>query len=154
MLPLIQKEMLKHGWATEQEILDYYALSQMTPGIIAVNVSTFVGYKLKGWFGALFSMLGIVTPSLIIITTLVLLLNGVWTKPIVKEAVESVQLMIPALILPIVVRMVRNRATNWEGIVLMLIALILVFCHLSPIFILCVCGCLSCGFFLLTRQNK
>ena len=153
MLPLIQKEMLQYGWVTEQEILDYYALSQMTPGIIAVNISTFVGYKLKGWLGALCAMLGIVLPSLIIITSLVLLLQDIWTNPVMKEVVASVQLMVPALIFPIVAHMVRQRATRRHEVLLMALALVLVFCQFSPISILCICGCVSGICFLLKRKK-
>ena len=153
MLPLIQKEMIRHKWATDQEILDYYALSQMTPGIIAVNVSTFIGYKLKGWLGAICAMLGVVMPSLIIITTLVLLIQNVWQMPITKKVFESIQLMVPALIVPIVVRMVYQRATNFKGILLMLLALILVFLNFSPILILLICGSVS-GFLFVLKGQK
>jgi len=153
MLPLIQKEMLRHKWATEQEILDYYALSQITPGIIAVNVSTFVGYKIKRWRGAICAMLGIVAPSLIIITAMVYILNNVWDHPLVKGAFESVQLMVPALILPIIVRMVRQRATNIWGIFLMLLAFVLVCFNLSPILILAICG-LTSGLCFLIKGGR
>ena len=153
MLPLIQKEMIRHKWAMDQEILDYYALSQMTPGIIAVNVSTFIGYKLKGWLGAICAMLGVVMPSLIIITTLVLLIQNVWQMPITKKVFESIQLMVPALIVPIVVRMVYQRATNFKGILLMLLALILVFLNFSPILILLICGSVS-GFLFVLKGQK
>lgn len=153
MLPLLQKEIIGHKWATEKEILDYYALSQMTPGIIAVNMSTFIGYKLKGWLGAICAMVGVVMPSLIIITTLVLLLDGIWTEPAVKKVFESVQLMIPALILPIIIRMVRQRATTPKGMFLMLLALGLVFLNCSPIIILCVCGTVSELLFLFKREK-
>lgn len=153
MLPLLQKEMIDHKWATEQEILDYYALSQMTPGIIAVNVSTFIGYKLKGWLGAVCAMIGVVMPSLLIITTLFLLLKDVWTDPAVKKVFESIQLMIPALILPMIARMVRQRATTKKGIFLMLVALMLVFLGFSPILILWTCGMLSVLLFLLKRRK-
>ena len=67
MLPLIQKEVIdKHHWASEEEILDYYAIGQCTPGIIAVNTATFVGYYQKGLSGAIASTLGVVSPSFII----------------------------------------------------------------------------------------
>ena len=69
MLPMLQKEVVeKRHWATEEEIMDYYALGQCTPGIIAINVATFIGYKNRGVLGAIFSTAGMVFPSLIIIT--------------------------------------------------------------------------------------
>lgn len=69
MLPMIQKEIVEEKkWATEEEVLDYYAVGQCTPGIIAVNTATFIGYKVQGIIGAIVATLGVVFPSLIIIT--------------------------------------------------------------------------------------
>ena len=60
----------KVGKKWEEELMDYYAIGQCTPGIIAVNTATFIGYKRKGIWGGIIATLGIVTPSLIIITTI------------------------------------------------------------------------------------
>ena len=69
MLPIIQREIVeKRKWATEEEVMDYYAIGQCTPGIIAVNTSTFIGYKRAGVLGGIFATLGFVAPSLVIIT--------------------------------------------------------------------------------------
>ena len=71
MLPILQREVVdNHHWATEEELMDYYALGQVTPGMIAVNVATFIGLKLKGFWGGIFATLGVITPSMIIITTI------------------------------------------------------------------------------------
>ena len=71
MLPMLQKEVVENRkWATEQELLDYYAVGQATPGIIAVNTATFVGYKEKGVIGAMFATFGVVFPSLVIIMSI------------------------------------------------------------------------------------
>lgn len=153
MLPLIQREMKQHKWATEKEILDYYALSQITPGIIAVNVSTFIGYELKGWLGAVCTMIGVVMPSLIIITLLALGLNKIWDYPIIQSAFSSIQLMVPALILPIVVRMVRQRAKSILGVILMIISLALALLDYSPVLILLICGLISLICFYLRRHK-
>ena len=105
MLPLLQKEVVKKGWTTEEELLDYYAIGQVTPGIIAINVSTFVGFKVKGFLGACTTMFGMVLPSFLIITTLALGLSKVWSDPIVVHAFKGIGLVIPALILPVVWKM-------------------------------------------------
>ena len=69
MLPILERELvLKRGWVTKEEIIDYYALGQCTPGVIAVNTSTFVGNKLAGNFGGIIATLGFITPSIVIIT--------------------------------------------------------------------------------------
>ena len=71
MLPILQREVVeKKGWATEEELVDYFAIGQCTPGIIAVNTATFIGQKNKGVLGGIISTLGLVFPSLIIISLL------------------------------------------------------------------------------------
>ena len=68
MLPMLKKEVIeKKGWTNEEELLDIYAIGQCTPGIIAVNTSTYIGYEQAGIIGAVCCTLGMVTPSLIII---------------------------------------------------------------------------------------
>ena len=69
MLPMLQREVVeKHGWATEEELLNYFAIGQCTPGIIAVNTATFVGYRRRGVPGGIAATVGVVAPSLVIIT--------------------------------------------------------------------------------------
>ncbi|MBO7689824.1 MAG: chromate transporter, partial [Clostridia bacterium] len=69
MLPMLQKECVeKHGWTDDEELLDVFALAQCTPGIIAVNTATFLGKKQAGFLGAVFATLGVITPSLVIIS--------------------------------------------------------------------------------------
>jgi len=68
MLPMLQKEVVNgRHWATDEELMDYYAIGQCTPGIIAVNTATFVGYKNRGIPGAIAATLGVIAPSLVII---------------------------------------------------------------------------------------
>ena len=77
MLPLLQKEIVEaRAWASEEELLDYYAIGQTTPGIIAVNTATFVGEKQAGIRGALVAVLGLIAPSILVIS----LLSGVLEK--------------------------------------------------------------------------
>ena len=69
MLPILQREVVENRhWATEDELMDYYAIGQCTPGVIAVNTSTFIGYKTHGILGGIAATAGMITPSLIIIT--------------------------------------------------------------------------------------
>ena len=69
MLPMLQREVVKnHQWATEEELMDYYAVGQCTPGVIAVNTATFVGNKLFSTLGGIVATLGVIFPSLVIIT--------------------------------------------------------------------------------------
>lgn len=71
MLPILQREVVDgKGWATEEELMDYYAIGQCTPGIIAVNTATFIGQKYKSYPGAIAATLGVVFPSVVIISLL------------------------------------------------------------------------------------
>ena len=86
MLPMLRHELEeKKGWVTEDEMLDYYAVGQCTPGIIAVNVATFVGFKRKGVLGAIFSTLGMVSPSVVIISILATFLDAFMSNQIVAH---------------------------------------------------------------------
>ena len=77
MLPIIQKEVVeKRKWATEQEVADYYAIGQCTPGVIAVNTATFIGYKNKGILGGIVATLGVVFPSIIIISIIAMFISN------------------------------------------------------------------------------
>ena len=61
MLPILQREVVEHkGWATEEELMDYFAIGQCTPGVIAVNTATFIGQKHRGWLGGIVATLGVV----------------------------------------------------------------------------------------------
>ena len=99
MLPIIQREIVeKHGWATEQEVADYYAIGQCTPGIIAVNLSTFVGSKRKGIAGGILATLGFVTPSIIIIAVIAAFIQNFSELEIVKDAFAGIRVCVAVLI--------------------------------------------------------
>ncbi|MBQ7866215.1 MAG: chromate transporter [Clostridia bacterium] len=77
MLPMLEREIVtKHSWATNEELLNYFAIGQCTPGIIAVNTATFVGYKVKGVIGGIVATLGVVAPSMVIITIIAMVLEN------------------------------------------------------------------------------
>ena len=87
MLPILQREIVeKRGWATEEEVMDYYAVGQCAPGIIAVNVATFIGQKLRGISGGIVATLGIVFPSVVIISILAGLIQNFAHIPVVINA--------------------------------------------------------------------
>ena len=77
MLPMLQKEVVEaRHWATEEELVDYFAIGQCTPGIIAVNTATFIGYKLRGVIGGIVATLGVIAPSMVIITIIAAFIKG------------------------------------------------------------------------------
>ena len=88
MLPILQREVAENKkWTTEEELMDYYAIGQCTPGVIAVNVATFIGYKIAGIIGGIIATLGVITPSVIIITLIAAFLTNFADLPNVRVCV-------------------------------------------------------------------
>lgn len=113
MLPILERELTeKRDWATEDELLDYYAIGQSTPGIIAVNTATFVGYKNGGVLGGLAATLGMVTPALIIITLIASLLGRFNEIPLVRKALEGVNIAVAVLLLSSLRKFARKTVTG------------------------------------------
>ena len=99
MLPMFKKELSeKKGWCSEEDILDYYAVAQCTPGVIAVNTASFVGMKKKGFFGALFATLGVVFPSVVIITAIAAFLGAFADNAYVAHALSGIRIAVCALV--------------------------------------------------------
>lgn len=99
MLPMIQREVVeKRGWATEEEILNYYAIGQCTPGVIAVNTATFIGDSRKGVLGGFLATLGVVMPSLIIISVIAALLNNFAEIEAVQHALAGIRVAVVVLV--------------------------------------------------------
>lgn len=99
MLPLIKAEIVeKRNWCTEDEILNYFAIGQCTPGIIAINTATFIGYKTAGIIGGVLATIGIILPSLVIILIIANILTTAMTIPEVKSAFEGIRIAVSALI--------------------------------------------------------
>lgn len=142
MLPMLQKEVVeKYHWATEDEIMDYYAIGQCTPGIIAVNTATFIGYKTCGIPGAIFATLGMITPSIIIITIIAACLKNFADLPIVKHAFNGIRACVCVLILNAVTKLAQKSLVDKVciGICIVVLALSL-FSPLSPALIVILAG--------------
>ncbi len=104
MLPMLQREVIDtHGWATEEEVLDIYAIGQCTPGIIAVNTATMIGYRQRGVLGAIVATLGEVTPSVVIISILATFLASVQHSVYVQRAFGGIRIAVCALIVQSVI---------------------------------------------------
>ena len=140
MLPMLTRELAENrGWVTNEELLDYYAIGQCTPGIIAVNTATFVGYKRKGVLGGIFATLGIAFPSLVIITLIAGLLQNYAHIEFVRHAFNGIRVAVVALILSAVVKLWKTGVKNALGVILFLLAFIsVVVLNLSPIWIVIV----------------
>ena len=99
MLPMLQKELVESKkWLTDEEILNYFAIGQCTPGIIAVNVATFCGYKRAGLSGAIVSTAGIVVPSWIVITIIAGSISRFSEIVWIQRAMKGVYVAVAALL--------------------------------------------------------
>jgi chromate transporter len=138
MLPMMQKEIVeKRNWATDQEMLDYYAIGQSTPGIIAVNTATFIGYKRKGIIGAIIATAGMVFPSLVIITLIAAFFRNFQDYRIVKHAFAGIRVAVVVLILNAIIKMWKNSVKDWKGIIVFCTAFaVTAFTDISPIIII------------------
>ena len=136
MLPMLQKEIVeKLGWATESEIMDYFAIGQCTPGVIAVNTATFIGYKRKGILGGIVATLGMVFPSIVIISIIASTLSHFSDLPIVQHAFSGIRIVVTALILKIVLTMYHSSVKDTMTLILFTLTLFIgLFFHLSPIY--------------------
>ena len=140
MIPLIQAEMSRRGWISEEELPDIVALSQSAPGIMAVNISIFAGHRLRGFKGSVAATLGSILPSFLIILSIALFFTAFKENPWVSKAFAGIRPVVIALIAVPTVRMARKSCRKWWAWLLAVTSLVLVaFLSVSPIYIiLCV----------------
>lgn len=113
MLPMLKFELVeKKNWLREEELLDCYAIGQCTPGIIAVNTSTYVGYKRKGIMGGIVATLGMITPSVVIITLVAICLQAFIENVWVQHALMGVRAVVCALMLNTVLTLGKKSLKN------------------------------------------
>jgi chromate transporter len=135
MLPILQREVVDNkGWATEEELMDYFAIGQCTPGVIAVNTATFIGQKYKGTIGAIFTTLGVVFPSLVIISLLAGVIEAFSHLVWVQNAFGGIRICVCVLITNAVVKLFKKAILDIPTLVIFLIvALGSVLLDLSPV---------------------
>ena len=135
MLPILQREVVENkGWATEEELMDYFAIGQCTPGVIAVNTATFIGQKLKGIFGAIFATLGVVFPSLVIISLLAGVIEAFSHLVWVQNAFGGIRVCVCVLIANAVVKLYKKAVVDIPTFVIfLLVALGSIFLPVSPV---------------------
>lgn len=142
MLPMIQKEVIeKYHWATEEEIMDYYAIGQCTPGIIAVNTATFVGYYQKGVIGGVVATLGVVSPSLIIISLIAGLINNFSELAVVQSALSGIRVAVCMLMINAIVKLWKSNIKGKVSFAIFAVALILsLFTSISTTYLVILAG--------------
>ena len=135
MLPMLEKECIeKHQWATEDEMIDYFAVGQCTPGVIAVNTATFIGYKMRGAIGGIIATLGVVFPSFVIIVAMASVLKMFQDNVYVMKAFSGIRISVCALMLSAVLRLAKKAVTNIPTAVVAVVSFALqVFLGVSPV---------------------
>ena len=151
MLPILELELVeKRKWATSEELLDWFAIGQSTPGIIAVNVATFTGYKKAGVLGGCISTFGMVCPSLIIITVIALFINNFAELEWVQKALRGINVAVAAILTSAVYKFSKKSVKNIFGFVLLVISFLLIFVfNVGTIWIIlgsCILGVVLAGF--------
>lgn len=142
MLPILQREIVeKRGWATEDELMDYYAIGQCTPGVIAVNTSTFIGYKFGGIIGGIFATLGVVSPSILIISLIAAFLQNFADLPIVIHAFAGIRACVTALVLDAIIKLGKKSIIDNRCLIIFLAVIAgSMFTNISPVFFVVLAG--------------
>ena len=144
MIALLQDELVKkRGWLKESDLLDYFAVAQCTPGIIAINTATMAGYEIKGKIGSAVATFAVVLPSLIIITIIAALLQNYMENEYVIHAFNGIRAAVVAIIANVVIDLWRKNVKNVvSGAIFVLSLLLLLIFSFSPIWTIIV-GCLT-----------
>ena len=152
MLSLLQRTVVeKYHWATEEELMDYYAIGQCTPGIIAINTSTFIGYKLLGLPGAIMATLGFLCPSIIIITIIAAFMQNFASLEIV--ALSGIRVCVCVLILDAVIKLGKKAVVDKISVVIFLVTAVLaIFTDIPTVALIVLAG--AAGYVIYARGGK
>jgi len=145
MLPLLTRELIDNrGWTSEEELLDYFAISQCTPGVIAVNTATFIGNKRQGILGGIVATLGVITVPILLILAIAAVLSNFWALPAVQHAFAGIRIAVAALIFTSVIRLARSNIKDVFGIVMCIIGFVVIAIFgQSPIVVVLITGTLG-----------
>ena len=142
MIPILEREIVENRkWASSEELMDYYAVGQCTPGVIAVNTATFIGYRVAGSAGGVAATLGVVFPSVVIICLIAGILTNFADIPAVKSAFTAIRVCVCVLIFNAVVKLWKGAVKDKAGLVLFLIVFVLsLFLDISPVVFVLFCA--------------
>lgn len=156
MLPIIEHEIVdRKGWITNEELLQYFSLSQCTPGVIAVNTATFVGTKRSGFWGGVSATLGVITPSIVIISIFATVLKELDEFAAVAHAFAGIRPAVAALIVVSCIKIFKSSVKSFSQILLCTVSFILVaFFKLSPIFVVLIASIYGLLFYRKGGENQ
>ena len=155
MIPIIQKEVVdKRGWISEEDFMDVLAISQSAPGILAVNISIFLGHKLRGAKGSIVATLGSTLPSFTIILIIAMFFAGYQDNPTVMAIFKGIRPVVVSLIAVPMINMAKKAKLNfYTGSLAVLTALLIVFMKVSPLYILLVVAVVFTALTVWRRQK-
>lgn len=138
MLPILEAEVVdRRHWIKDEELLNFYAIAQSTPGVIVVNTATFIGFTEAGYRGAVVATIGVIAPSIIIIILLALFMNGMGDNPVLAKALYGINIAVTALLVSALVRLGKKSITSIPNTVLAAASFVLVqFLGISTIFVI------------------
>ena len=142
MIPILEREIVDtKGWASSEELMDYYAVGQCTPGVIAVNTATFIGYKVAGVPGGIVATLGVVFPSVVIISLIAGILTNFADIPAVKSAFAAIRVCVCVLIFNAVLKLWKGAVKDRAALVIFAAVFVLsLFLNLSPVVFVLLCA--------------
>ena len=142
MLPMLQKEVVENKkWATNEEIMDYYAIGQCLPGLIAVNTAAFIGQKMRGTKGGYACARGVVFPSFVIIAVIAAFISGFADLAVVRNAFAGIRVCVCVLIYNAVLKLWKKAIIDWKALVIFAaVFLASTFTDLSPILFVILAG--------------
>ena len=155
MIPLIRDEMIKRDWMSDEELPDIIAMAQSAPGVLAVNMSIFVGHKLRGVKGSVVATLGSVIPSFVAILLIAMVFTNFRDNPVVERIFKGIRPVVVSLIAVPMINMARNNNKTWWAWAISAVTLFLVaFLSFSPVYILLVLIVVSAGIAVIRDKKE
>lgn len=155
MLPMLERELVdKRNWVTEEELLDCYAIGQCTPGIIAVNTATFVGYKREKVPGGIIATLGMVCPSILIITVVALFLRNFMDNVWFGHAIMGIRGVVCALLVNTVINLGKKSLKSIFAWIVCAVVFVLAFFTKLPTVIIVILAAVSGIVMMLIKTKK
>ena len=154
MLPVLDRELIKkRGWLTMDEVMDFYTIAQITPGVLAVNIATFAGCKQKGYLGGAVATIGFILPGVTLMLIISMFVRRFAEYALVRHALAGIRLAVCALILDTTIKLFKGFFKNYKALIVSVVAFTLsaVF-SVSPVFIILGAG--VAGFFLFPQKRK
>ena len=154
MLPIMEKELVnKRSMIEYEELVNSFAMAQSIPGVIAVNTAAFIGYKLDKIKGVVATVLGVITPSIIIISIISVLYVNMADNEYINKLLHGVRVAVVALLLVTIYKMIKTTVKDKIGLILMLVSLLAItVVNISPVRVI-LAGCIISGF-IYTRKRE